>query len=69
MIQGYQTKLLYLLNLRARWPICGPRAHGTALFSGQDISLFITFCLLVVKDSCEQSEVNTIESLQGFHPL
>ena len=26
-------------------------------------------CLSVVKDSCEQSGVNTIESLQGFHPL
>ena len=24
---------------------------------------------LLVKDSCEQSGVNTIESLQGFHPL
>ena len=23
----------------------------------------------VVEDSCEQSGVNTIESLQGFHPL
>ena len=23
----------------------------------------------IVKDSCEQSGVNTIESLQGFHPL
>ena len=25
--------------------------------------------LLTVKDSSEQSGVNTIESLQGFHPL
>ena len=29
----------------------------------------ITFCLSIVMDSCEQSGVNTIESLQGFHPL
>merc|ERR1712074_12153 len=29
----------------------------------------LAFCLSVVKDSCEQSGVNTIESLQGFHPL
>ena len=27
------------------------------------------FCLSVIKDSCEQSGVNTIESLQGFRPL
>ena len=25
--------------------------------------------MLIVKDSCEQSGVNTIEGLQGFHPL
>ena len=32
---------------------------------GASIGLFY----LLVKDSCEQSGVNTIESLQGFHPL
>ena len=40
MIQGYQAKLLRARrarsqsNLRARLPICGPRARGPALFSG-----------------------------------
>ena len=24
---------------------------------------------ILVKDSCEQSGVNTMESLQGFHPI
>ena len=27
------------------------------------------FCLSIIKDSCEQSGVNTIKSLQGFPPL
>ena len=45
MIQGYQAKLLRARrarsqsNLRARRPICGPRARGPALFSGLMITM------------------------------